>query len=195
MKKDTIVQFVCFETTLATNDFRAQFDESNKLVTGKQEVTLQQEVDGKNMYRYLSQHRFHEDDIQFSFKKEKRSAPNPEIEMRVKEIGGYMALQLECDHDTPANDCKIFVFLNSAPELTLYKELLSYQYLNIYQAYYESSVYTYILEFFVDSRHVPQVIEQLKIHNRISEFGVYKECNKTKRSKSSKPHSVKKVMI
>jgi len=195
MKKDTIVQFVCFETTLATNDFRAQFDESNKLVTGKQEVTLQQEVDGKNLYRYLSQHRLYEDDIQFSFKKEKRSAPNPEIEMRVKEIGGYMALQLECDHETAADDCKVFVFLNSAPELTIYKELLSYQYLNIYQPYYESSVYTYILEFFVDNRKVPQLIEQLKLHNRISEMGVYKVCNKTKKSRISKSHTVKKVMI
>ncbi|HJS53835.1 MAG TPA: hypothetical protein VJ765_04805 [Chitinophagaceae bacterium] len=195
MKKDTIVQFVSFETTLATNDFRAQWEESNKLVTGKQEVTLQQEVDGKNLYRYLSQHRFHDDDIQFTFKKERRSAPSPEIEMRVKEIGGYSSLQLECDHETAANDCKVFVFLSTAPELKLYKELLSYQYLNIYQAYYESSVYTYILEFFADRRHVPQLIEQLKIHNRISEIGVYKECNETKKSRASKAHIVKKAMI
>jgi hypothetical protein len=195
MKKDTIVQFVSFETTLATNDFRAQWKESNKLVTGKQDVTLQQEVDGKNLYRYLSQHRFHEDDIQFTFKKERRSTPNPEMEMRVKEVGGYSALQLECDHETAADDCKVFVFLSTAPELTLYKELLSYQYLNIYQAYYESSVYTYILEFFVNNRQVPQLIEQLKIHNRISEIGVYKECNETKKSRNSKAHIVKKAMI
>lgn len=194
MKKDTIVQFVSFETTVATNEFRAQWEESNKLVTGKQEVTLQQEVDGKNSHRYMSQHRFHDDDIQFTFKKEKRSAHSPEIEMRVKEAGGYSALQLECDHETAANHCKVFVFLSTSPELSLYKELLSYQYLNIYQAYYESCSYTYILEFFVDNRHVPQLIEQLKIHNRISEIGVYKECN-TKKSRSSKSHIVKKVMV
>ena len=51
MKKDTIVQFVSFETTVATNEFRAQWEEYNNLVTGKQEVTLQQEVDGKNLFR------------------------------------------------------------------------------------------------------------------------------------------------
>ena len=195
MKKDSIVQFVSFETTVETNEFRAQWEEYNKLVTGKQDVTLQQEVDGKNLHRYLSQHRFHEDDIQFSFKKGRRSAHDPEIEMRIKETGGYSTLQLECDHETTANDCKVFVFLSTAPDLQLYKELLSYQYLNIYQAYYESCTYTYILEFFVDNKHVPELLEQLKLHNRISEIGVYKECNKSKKSRKSKTHIVKKLVI
>ena len=194
MKKDTIVQFVSFETTVATDEFRAQWEEYNKLVTGKQEVTLQQEVDGKNLYRYLSQHRFQEDDIQFTFKKARRSAHDPEIDIRIKEAGGYSTLQLECDHETAANDCKVFVFLSRTADLTLYKELLSYQYLNIYQACYESSAYTYILEFFADNGQVAQLIDQLKIHNRISEIGVYKECNEIKKSRSSKAHRVKKVM-
>ena len=190
-----IMQFVSFETTVATNEFRAQWEEYNRQVPGKQDFTLQQEVDGKNLYRYLSQHRFHEDDIQFTFKKTRRSAHNPEIEMRVKELGGYSALQLECDHETAANDCKIFVFLSSAPELKLYKELLSYRYLNIYQAYYESSAYTYILEFFADNTEAAQLIEQLKLHNRVSEIGVYKECNETKKRRTSKAQVGKKVMI
>ena len=195
MKKDTIVQFVSFETAVPTNEFRAQWTESNKLLPGIQDVTLQQEVDGKNLNRYLSQYRFHEDNIQLAFKKEKRSAHSPEMEMRVKEAGGYSTLQLECDHETAANHCKVFVFITTAPELSLYKEILSYQYLNICQAYYESCAYTYILEFFVDNRHLPQLIEQLKIHNRVSEIGVYKECNETKKSKTPKARIAKKVLI
>ena len=190
-----IVQFVSYETTVATNEFRAQWEEYNKLVTGKQEVTLQQEVDGKNLHRYLSQHRFNEDDTQFTFKKGRRSAHSEEIGMRIKEAGGYSVLQLECDQATTANECKVFVFLSTAPELTLYKELSSYQYLNIYQAYYESCTYTYILEFFVENTHVPQLIEQLKIYNRISEIGVYKECNERKQSRNSKTRVVKKLVI
>jgi hypothetical protein len=195
MKKDMIVQFVSFETMVATNEFRAQWDEYNKLVTGKQEFTVQQEIDGKNLNRYLSQHRFYEDDIPFAFKKARRSAHNPEIEMRVRELGGYSALQLEFDHETAATDCKVFVFLSTVPEPDLYKELLSYRYLNIYQAYYESSAYTYILEFFVDNSAVPQLIEQLKLHNRVSEIGVYKECNETKKRRNTKAPVSKKMMI
>jgi hypothetical protein len=195
MKKDTIVQFVSFETTVATDEFRAQWKEYNKLVTGQQEFTLQQEVDGKNLYRYLSQHMFDEDDIKFSFKKERRSAHSHEIEMRIKEAGGYSVLQVECDQQTAANNCKVFVFLSTAPDLQLYKELLSYQYLNIYQAYYESCTYTYILEFFVENRHLAQLIEQLKIHNRVSEIGVYKECNEGKKNRNPKAPGVKKLLI
>jgi hypothetical protein len=195
MKKDTIVQFVSFETSVTTEEFRSQWEEYNKLVTGEQEVTLQQEVDGKGLFRYLSQHRFHNNDTQFTFKKGRRSAHTPEIEMRIKEAGGYTVLQLENEHETAANECKVFVFLSTTPELKIYKELLSYQYLNIYQAYYESCTYSYILEFFADNRHAAQLIEQLKLHNRITEIGVYKECRETKKNKNSKTHSVKKVLI
>jgi hypothetical protein len=191
MEKDAIIQFVSFETMIDTDEFRTQWEESNKLVTGKSSATLQQEVDGKNLHRYLSQHRFDYDGTLFTFKKEKRSAQDPGIEIRVKDMGGYSTLQLECDHETTAGDYKIFIFLNTDPDLTLYKEFLSYHYLNIYQAYYESSAYTYILEFFADNNQLSPLIEQLKLHNRISEIGIYKECNKTKKSKRS---TVKKVM-
>ena len=192
MKKDMIVQFVSFETTIAANEFRVQWEEINKLMTDKQTATLQQEVDRKNLYRFLSQHRLHENDIEFTFTKKRRSLDEPEIELRVKKVGGYSILQLECDHETAADECKIFVFLNTNPDLQLYKELLAYQYLNIYQAYYESSAYTYILEFFVDNKQVPSFIEQLKQYNRISDIGVYKECQETRKSKI--PH-VRKMMV
>jgi hypothetical protein len=189
MRTETIVQFVSFETTETNNEFRPKWEESNKLVVGTSSVTLQQKVDNKNLHHYLSQYRFHEDDIEFRFKKHRRSANDPEMEMRIKEVGGYSTLQLECDHEAAADDCKIFVFLNTDPDLTLYRELLSYHHLNIYQAYYESSAHTYILEFFVDNKEVPSFVEQLKLHNRISEIGVYKECNKIKKSKRSGPIS------
>ena len=195
MKKDTIVQFVSFETAVSTDEFRAQWKEYNKLVPGQTEFSLQQEVDGKNLSRYLSQHMFDEDDITFTFKKERRSAHSHEIEMRIKEAGGYSVLQLECDHETAANNSKVFVFLSAFPDLQLYKELLSYQYLNIYQAYYESCAYSYILEFFVENSHLSQLIDQLKIHNRVTEIGVYKECNEVKKSKNSKATTAKKLVI
>lgn len=195
MKKDTITQFVSFETSVATNEFRSQWEDYNSMVSGEQEVTLQQEVDSKGIFRYLSQHRFHDTDVQFTFKKGRRSAHNPEVEMRIKEAGGYFTLQSEYDHETEKSGCKVFVFLNNTPDLNIYKELLSYQYLNIYQAYYESCAFSYILEFFVDNIHVNQLIEQLKIHNRVSEIGIYKESNELKSEKKSKTNYVKKVRI
>ena len=195
MKNDTITQFISFETTVETKEFRSQWDEYNNLVTGEQEVTLQQEIDGKNIFRYLSQHRFHNNEVQFVFKKGRRSAHSSEVEMRIRAAGGYSTLQSECTHDTDKSGCKVFVFLNNTPDLNIYKKLLSYQYLNIYQAYFESCAFTYILEFYVDNIHVSQLIEQLKIHNRISEIGVYKECIEPKKGKASKTNIVKKILI
>jgi hypothetical protein len=190
-----IVQFVSFETMATDNEFRAQWEDYNKMVTGQQEFILQRELDGKNSQRYLSQHMFDEDDIPFTFKKERRSAHSHEVEMRIKEAGGYSVIQQDGKHETMPNECKVFVFLSTAPDLNLYKELLSNQYLNIYEAYYESCTYACILEFFVDQDDVPQLLEQLKLHNRITEIGVYKDCNEKKKSKKPGTHNIKKLMI
>ena len=189
------MQFVSFETTMATNEFKEQWEEYNKRVSGQKAVTLQQEVDGKTPFRYLSQHRFEENDFTFSFQKERRSSRGHEIEMRIKEAGGYLAVQLQCDHQTTSDSCKVFVFLNSNPELENYKQLLSYQYLNIYQAYYENCAHTFILEFFVENSHLPELMEQLKLHNLVSKIGIYKECQATKNVKNSKTNIVRREII
>lgn len=195
MTEDTIVQFVSFETTMVTNEFREQWEEYNKQVSGKQEVTLQQEVDGKILYRYLSQHRLYENDFTFSFQKERRSPRGQEIELRIKEAGGYLVVQQQCDHETTSDSCKVFVFLSSTPDLENYKQLLSYQYLNIYQAYYENCSYTFIMEFFVENSQVIGLVEQLKLHNQVAKIGIYKECNAAKKAKNLKTNIARKEML
>ena len=194
MKKDTIVQFVCFETAVDTDEFILQWEQYSKLVSNNQEVTLQQEVDRKSSFRYVSQHRCHADDFQFIFKKGRRSAHSPEVEMRVKEAGGYTALQVECSHETDLNESKIFVFLSTSADLGVYRELSSYRYLNIYQAYYESCAFTYVLEFFVENIHAANLMEQLKIHNRPTELGMYKECTLVEKRKVMKTPVGKKIL-
>jgi len=177
MKKDTIVQFVYFETAMGTDEFISQWEKYSKLVSTNQVVTLQQEVESKSTFRYVSQHRCQPDDFQFIFKKGRRSAHTPEIEMKVKEAGGYTPIQVECSHDTDGDESKILVFISSAdPDLAVYRELSGYLYLNIYQAYYESCSYTYILEYFVETIQAAHLTDQLKIHNRSSEMGIFKEC-------------------
>lgn len=195
MAEDRIVQFVSFETTMPTDEFRTQWKEYNKLVSGKQEVTLQQELDGKSLSHYLSQHRFEENDLSFNFQKERRSPRGQEIELRIKEAGGYLVVQLECDHETTSDSCKVFVFLSNSPELENYKQLLSYQYLNIYQAYYENCSYSFILEFFVENSQVPGLVEQLKLHNLAAKIGIYKECNGAKKAKNLKTNIARKEMM
>lgn len=195
MKKDTIVQFVCFETTVDTDEFKVQWEQYSKLVSNDQEVTLQQEVERKNIFRYVSQHRCLANDFQFIFKKGRRSAHSPEVEMKVKEAGGYSALQVECNHETEMNESKIFVFISATDiNLRVYRDLLAYQYLNIYQAYYESCAFTYILEYFVKDIQAAHLMEQLIVHNRPSEMGMYKECSVPLKHKTVKASVGRKVL-
>jgi hypothetical protein len=177
MKKDTIVQFVCFETPVNTDQFISHWEPYNKMVSNDQEVTLQQESEKKGRFRYISQHRCHADDFQFIFKKGRRSVHNPEIEMKVREAGGYTPVQIEYSHDTDADESKVLVFINKAgTDLEIYRQMPDYRYLNIYQAYYESCSYEYVLEFFVKNIHIDTLIQHLKSQNHIADLGVYKEC-------------------
>lgn len=177
MKKDTIVQFVCFETPVDTDEFILQWEPYNKLVSREQEVTLQQESAKKGRFRYVSQHRCHADDFQFVFKKGRRSAHSPEVEIRVREAGGYTPIQVECSHDSDTDESKILVFISTAEaDLEGFRQLPDYHYLNIYQAYYESCTYSYILEFYIENNHAARLMELVKMQNRTAETGMYKEC-------------------
>jgi hypothetical protein len=176
MEKETIVQFVSFETQGDNIEFIAQWDQYSKGMNKKHQIRLQQEIGSKKKAKYLSQHWCFDDDFKFIFRKERRSAHFPEVEMRVRQLGGYTTMQVECKHDCGEDESKIFVFVtNQSVNVDECKELSHYRYLNIYKAYFESCNYDYILEFFVENSHTEEFLEQLKIQNRHIESGMYKE--------------------
>jgi len=177
MKKDTIVQFVCFETNATNEAFIIQWEQYTSMAGKNHEVRLQRAASTKNTSNYVSQHWCDVNDSQFVFKKGKRSAHSTEVEMRIKEAGGYIPLQLDYTGETHGKDSKVFVFVSAADSnLEVYKTFTSFKYLNIYEAYYESCTYSYILEFFVANTDAEQLMDQIKIYNRASETGIYKEC-------------------
>jgi hypothetical protein len=69
MEKETIVQFVFFETAGENNEFIAQWDQYSKGMPKKHEIRLQQEVTSKKKTKYLSQHWCFDDEFKFIFKK------------------------------------------------------------------------------------------------------------------------------
>jgi len=177
MKESTIVQFVFFDTTLDSDEFVLQWEHFNKLVTGHHEVTLLQKDDNKNVFRYVSLHKCSGSEFQFIFKKERRLARFPEVEIKVKQAGGYVPLQVEHMEEANANESKILAFINGTEaDLDAYRQFPAYGKLNIYEAYYESCEYTYILEFFVENIHANELLLHLKQQTSTSETGIYKEC-------------------
>lgn len=177
MEKETIVQFVWFETSGDNIEFMSQWDEYSKDIRKVQSIKLQQEIGKKRGSRYLSQHSCLKDDFKFVFKKERRSAHVPEVEMKVRQLGGYTTSQIQNKKDSRKDESKIFVFVTGfETNVDVFRELSHYRFLNIYEAYFESSNYNYILEFFVENVHTEAFMEQLKMQNRHFESGMYKEC-------------------
>ena len=175
MRADKIVHFVSFETPLDTDAFISQWEQLNKSLNNDMDVTLQQTA--KNgAFRYIAQHRYASNELEFAFIKLKKPSRVPEVPIRIKQAGGYSMLQTEKKDDANENESKIFVFLTDpTADLNAYKQLASSQKLNIYEAYYENCQYAYILELFVQQKQAASLLEQLKQVNT-DESAIYKEC-------------------
>jgi hypothetical protein len=174
--KDAIVQFVCYETNMNTEEFLVQWERfTTRFLKKGIEVTLQEQMLVKNKFRYVSRNVWPQDSFQFVFMEDRRSHHSPEGQVRVVDAGGYSAIQLECSH-AKADTIKILVFAkNPLTDIESYKKMTGYSHLNVYEAYYESCKYSYILEFFVKEMDMTDFREQLHLKNNPTEIGVYKE--------------------
>lgn len=174
--KDTIVQFVCYETSMNTEEFIVQWERFTKRFLSKGiEVTLQEQTLLKNKFKFVSRNVWPQDSFQFVFMEGRLSHNFPEGHVKVVEAGGYTPLQLECNH-AKGDTLKILVFTkNPQTDLDAYKKMTGYRHLNIYEAYYESCKYVYIFEFFVKESGAKAFREQLDLQNNVAEIGVYKE--------------------
>jgi len=108
-----IVQFVCFETTLNTEQFIVQWEQYNRSVNSDVDVTLQQSgSDG--VYKYIAQHRCAAGELQFVFTRAKKTSRLPEAEIKAKQLGGYLVVQAERINDAHPDESKVFAFLTNA---------------------------------------------------------------------------------
>jgi hypothetical protein len=178
MKTNTIVQFECFETNLNLDEFVKPWEfYAKKFTDNGVEVTLHQRISGTHKFRYVSRHDWPEDNFQFTFMKGRISAFFSEGNVKVVQAGGYTPIHTECLHDVDNTYRKMLVFLPVSDNNTEdYTALSFHRYINIYQSYFESCLYGYILEFFIDSAEVPHFLEWLKINKPGIEAGLYREC-------------------
>jgi len=178
MEKNTIVQFVGFETNIEPDEFIVNWEPYAKQFASKDiEVTLEKQSGSTHRFKYLSQHKWPDVDFQFVFMKGRHSEHFPECHVKVVHAGGYIPVQIECAHDSDEHDVKLIVFIrNPETDIALYKKLPSYRCLNIYQAYFESCLYSYILEFFAEETQVPDLVKQIAVKTANLQTGIYKEC-------------------
>ena len=178
MKKDTIFQFVCFITNLEPDVFAPKWEHyAKRLMNKKAEPVLQQQVpETKSRFRYISKHEWPDQDFQFSFMDERRSEHFPEHNAKVVQTGGYISLQSDRGHPEENGDVKLIAFIShSETDVEFYRKLSSYHHLNIYQAFYESCSFGYVMEFFVSEKNTDDLMHQLKQRPGV-ETGIYREC-------------------
>ncbi len=177
MKNDIIVQFVCFVTNLDFEEFVVKWEYyAKRFMNTDAEIILQQQADTKGRFKYVSQHAWPFGDFQFTFMNKRQSEYFPEHTVKVVQAGGYMPLQVECKHSHENGTFKIMAFIShDETDIIFYKELSLYRYLNIYQAYYESCAYAYVLEFFVEESNTADFMRQMKARTK-TEVALYKEC-------------------
>jgi len=175
MTLNTKVQFILFDTILPAEAFVKRWKEYTRSSNSDADVTLQQS-DRNGAFRYIAQHRFAAEKVQFVFAKEKRSSRIPQESIRSEMAGGYSILQAERLSDTGPDQRKVFAFITDpATDLRLYKDLCRQGQLNIYEPYYQNCKYCFILEYFVKSKLAEGLVEQLKAL-QITDAAVYQQC-------------------
>jgi hypothetical protein len=178
MKKDTIFQFVGFETPAKTDNFTEQWENFARRFFKKDvhHICLQQQILPGNRFSYISKNEWPQDNFRFAFMEGRLSDYFPDHRSKVVQAGGYLPLQIECeDHPDPGEVCILAFLRDENVDLDECRKL-PHHYLNIYQAYYQNCLYAFILEFYVKEEHSRQLISQLKKHFHHLETGMYKEC-------------------
>ena len=179
MKKDTLLQFVCFETTLGLDAFAPLWEHfvKDSGTKGPKTIILQ-EAQLKSKYKYVSEHIWPQDDFQFVFMKRGRQSEQfPETGIKVIQAGGYIPLIIGDKKSNNNEDLvKIMVFTTNTRTDIPFLSNLPCNNLNVYEAYYESSMYAYILEYFVLETQSADLLQQLKANVTAAEIAIYREC-------------------
>jgi hypothetical protein len=180
MRKDMLFQFVCFETGIDSGEFIQEWEQlmSGIRTKGSRTDMLYKAIT-KTKFNYISQHQWPQDDFQFIFKKDRRRAERfRESRIRVVQAGGYIPLRIGAKSNGEDEDLVKILAFSTKPEssVSLFVQLKPYSYLNIYQAYYESSSYSYIFEYFAPEQEAILLQQELKSRFPDIETAAYKEC-------------------
>lgn len=173
MKKDTIVQFVCFVTDLDINDFGTKWESFAKPFLSKNaDITLEERT-GRSRFRYVSRIEWPQGDAVATFMDKKRIEGFPEHTVKMMQAGGYTPLKIQ-QKNNEEGLTKVIAFVSHNENDIAFYSSLPAKFTNSYQAYYESCSYAYVFEYFVDESEVESLTASLKTRHGI-EVGAFKE--------------------
>ncbi|HEX2629260.1 MAG TPA: hypothetical protein VHM26_09615 [Chitinophagaceae bacterium] len=176
MENRNIVQFIGFVTDLGYDEFMGLWEPaSRELQKQDGKMTLQEILPGNNSskFKFIVKIEYDPERAAFGFKGKGRTL-FPDQKARVVDIGGYAPAKIDTKNNIEGYERLIVFIGHSERDISLYFNL-PHRYMNIYEAWFESSVYGHILEFFVPSRDSELLLAQLKTRTGI-ESAIYREC-------------------
>jgi hypothetical protein len=175
MKKDSIIQFTCFGTQMELDEFMPKWESYAKKFMPGTCTGLLQDAGAKSRYKYVSQHEHTQNSDRLPIAKGRNEDHFAEPKVKVLQCGGYTILQAVNSRVNKDSCTKIMAFVShSENDIDFYRQLLPSS-VNIFEAYYESCTYSYILEYFVPEIQAEDILQQLKSRHGV-EVSVYKEC-------------------
>ena len=90
------------------------------------------------------------------------------------QAAGYTPVHLECE--SHIHETKIMLLVNDEDVNKAAFKHMPYHFLNIYQAYYQSCLYSHIIELFADDDQAPELFDLLKKRFASCDAGMYREC-------------------
>lgn len=178
MIKDTIVQYVGFITNLTIEEFTPKWDQYAKILMNKKHepILLEQLTQSKNKFKFISQHEWPDRDFYFTFMNERKTEHFPEHNVKVVQMGGYITPSTKLRVLPEAGESILMAFIShQETDINFYRHLPLYRHLNINQAFYESCMYGYILEFISSEKENEELVVLLKQRPGV-ETGIFKEC-------------------
>ncbi len=177
MQNENLLQFVGYITQLNSDEFLLQwesFAKENRIKDSS--VVLQQGIETKGKYKFLSIHNCRKDEFNFDFMKSRKSRVFPEQKVKVMQTGGYISIGPGLSSIEEEAELRILAFLSpSIINLDFFNQLPFSQSMKTYQAYYENCTYGHILEFFITEVELPVLMAQLTT-GPIIDTAVYRNC-------------------
>jgi hypothetical protein len=176
MTDTSVVQFVGFTSNLQVPVFVEQWEAfAARYTNAAASTTLQQQVQTKGKYRFISKHQWPAADFQFSFMGRRKSDYFPDRTVKVVQIGGY--LKTNGKATSGSNSVTILAFLKHQEyDLEYYRQNGLCNLFNEYTAFYESCLYGNVFEFFTSEKQLPALLSYLKMKPD-TEIAVYQKCN------------------
>jgi hypothetical protein len=179
MPESEIVQFVGYMSTLRVDHFIEQWQEfANRYAEKSSAITLQQQLQTRSRFNFISKHKWPEGDFRFSFMGKRNSEYFPERSVKVAQIGGYMKM-----NDPEARVKPVYIVMSflkhEERDLDFYRNAGPCTHQNEYAAFYESCLYGYVFEYHATEAMLPTLLTHLR-QKPENETAAYQACTLAK---------------